>query len=45
MARDRAREGLGRLGVDEDRERFAGNETALRRAENRLAVSRKANGS
>ncbi len=44
MARDRAREGLERLGVDGDQERFAEYETALRRAENRLAVSRKANG-
>ena len=44
MERDRAREGLGKLGVDEDQERFAEYETALRRAENRLAVSRRANG-
>ncbi len=44
MARDRAREGLGRLGADEDQQHSAEYATALRRAENRLAVSRKANG-
>ena len=44
MARDRAREGLERLGVDQDQERFAEYETALRRAENRLAVSRRSTG-
>ena len=42
MARDRAREELGALGVDERQARYAEYETSLRRAENRLAVSRKA---
>jgi F-type H+-transporting ATPase subunit epsilon len=41
MARDRAREGLERLGVDEDRERYEQFEQALQRAENRLEVSRR----
>ncbi len=43
MARDRASEGLGKLESDDARERIEEYETALRRAENRLAVSRKAN--
>ena len=43
MARDRASEGLGKLESDDARERFEEYETALRRAENRLAVSRRAN--
>ena len=41
LARDRAREGLERLDVDEDRERYQHFEQALQRAENRLAVSRR----
>ena len=44
MARDRAQEGLGTLGDDGDQERFAEYETALRRAENRLTVSRRTDG-
>ena len=44
MARDRAQKQLGVLGGDENQERFAEYETSLRRAENRLAVSRHANG-
>ena len=44
LARERARQGLERLDHDEDRERFDDFEAALARAENRLAVSRRARG-
>ena len=39
LARERASQGLGQLGGDEDRGRFAEFEEALKRAENRLTVS------
>jgi F-type H+-transporting ATPase subunit epsilon len=41
LARDRAREGLARLGVDAGRERIEEFEAALARAENRLRVSQR----
>jgi F-type H+-transporting ATPase subunit epsilon len=39
LARERASQGLGQLDQDEDRGRFGEFEEALKRAENRLAVS------
>jgi F-type H+-transporting ATPase subunit epsilon len=41
IERDRAREGLARLGADASRERYEQFENALRLAEARLAVSRR----
>jgi F-type H+-transporting ATPase subunit epsilon len=39
LARERAQEGLDRLGVDEEAERIREYQAALARARNRLAVS------
>lgn len=44
LARERAEAGLARLGADEAAERIAAYETALARARNRLAVSRRGSG-
>jgi F-type H+-transporting ATPase subunit epsilon len=41
LARDRAREGLARLGADEKRERYEEYEAALERALNRLEASQR----
>jgi F-type H+-transporting ATPase subunit epsilon len=41
LERERAREGLEKLGADEDRERYQRYEEALQLAEARLAVSRR----